>query len=129
MSQELSEALLQRAKQHGGDKLLEDAADALRAVEGDAARNAYNTLHALTKPGTYGRGCIEALRHLALGDESPEAKDYCPFCLSWLGGPLICCDDWMTSPTWEPITKSEAERRRPLPDAPLDAAGSAEGVD
>lgn len=34
MSQELSEALLQRARQHGGDKLLEDAADALRAVEG-----------------------------------------------------------------------------------------------
>lgn len=36
MTENLSEALLQRARQHGGDKLLEDAAAALRAVEGAA---------------------------------------------------------------------------------------------
>lgn len=79
-------------------------------------RDAYECLHALTEPGTVGRQAIESLRFVAYPEElaaqRATEKNYCPYCLGWMGGPLLCCENYRNPSGLEFLTEAQAMAQR-----------------
>lgn len=114
-----AEELAERNRNHWhAMKAERDALQArLDGVVGGDLKAAYELLWSHTSVGTYGRQCIEALRDIAHPEEAAARaaarKEYCPYCFSWVGGPLICCENGYTNPKkLDRLTKSEAEKLR-----------------
>jgi hypothetical protein len=82
---------------------------------GDETKQALDHLAGLMKPGTHGSATVENLRRLL--EPKKDSIDYCPHCLGWTGGPMVCCNAF-----WELggncITKTEADQRRAALTAP-----------